>query len=219
MTIKETGGREIALDVLTEVLENGAFVHVALSRALFKYQYLEKQERAFITRVVDGTVERLLPIDQALNACSKVKTEKMKPLIRTLLRMSAYQILYMDRVPDSAACNEAVKLAVRRKFSGLKGFVNGVLRSLSRRKAEFDFEDISLKYSMPRWLIARWEEQIGKEETEKMMKAFLEDRGTVVRCNVSLASREEILHSLESQGAAAEPSPYGEDLLILKEYD
>ena len=71
MTIKETGGREIALDVLTEVLENGAFVHVALSRALFKYQYLEKQERAFITRVVDGTVERLLPIDQALNACSK----------------------------------------------------------------------------------------------------------------------------------------------------
>ena len=74
MTIKETGGREIALDVLTEVLENGAFVHVALSRALFKYQYLEKQERAFITRVVDGTVERLLPIDQALNACSKVKT-------------------------------------------------------------------------------------------------------------------------------------------------
>ncbi len=219
MTIKETGGREIALDVLTEVLENGAFVHVALSRALFKYQYLEKQERAFITRVVDGTVERLLPIDQALNACSKVKTEKMKPLIRTLLRMSAYQILYMDRVPDSAACNEAVKLAVRRKFSGLKGFVNGVLRSLSRRKAEFDFEDISLKYSMPRWLIARWEEQIGKEETEKMMKAFLEDRGTAVRCNVSLASREEILHSLESQGAAAEPSPYGEDLLILKEYD
>lgn len=219
MTIKETGGREIALDVLTEVLENGAFVHVALSRALFKYQYLEKQERAFITRVVDGTVERLLPIDQALNACSKVKTEKMKPLIRTLLRMSAYQILYMDRVPDSAACNEAVKLAVRRKFSGLKGFVNGVLRSLSRRKAEFDFEDISLKYSMPRWLIARWEEQIGKEETEKMLKAFLEDRGTAVRCNVSLASREEILHSLESQGAAAEPSPYGEDLLILKEYD
>ena len=219
MTIKETGGREIALDVLTEVLENGAFVHVALSRALFKYQYLEKQERAFITRVVDGTVERLLPIDQALNACSKVKTEKMKPLIRTLLRISAYQILYMDRVPDSAACNEAVKLAVRRKFSGLKGFVNGVLRSLSRRKAEFDFEDISLKYSMPRWLIARWEEQIGKEETEKMMKAFLEDRGTAVRCNVSLASREEILHSLESQGAAAEPSPYGEDLLILKEYD
>ena len=219
MTIKETGGREIALDVLTEVLENGAFVHVALSRALFKYQYLEKQERAFITRVVDGTVERLLPIDQALNACSKVKTEKMKPLIRTLLRMSAYQILYMDRVPDSAACNEAVKLAVRRKFSGLKGFVNGVLRSLSRRKAEFDFEDISLKYSMPRWLIARWEEQIGKEETEKMLKAFLEDRGMAVRCNVSLASREEILHSLESQGAAAETSPYGEDLLILKEYD
>ena len=219
MTIKETGGREIALDVLTEVLENGAFVHVALSRALFKYQYLEKQERAFITRVVDGTVERLLPIDQALNACSKVKTEKMKPLIPPPLPVGAHPIPYMGPGSPSAARHGAGELAVRRKFSGLKGFVNGVLRSLSRRKAEFDFEDISLKYSMPRWLIARWEEQIGKEETEKMLKAFLEDRGTAVRCNVSLASREEILHSLESQGAAAEPSPYGEDLLILKEYD
>ncbi|HIZ78746.1 MAG TPA: 16S rRNA (cytosine(967)-C(5))-methyltransferase RsmB [Candidatus Lachnoclostridium stercorigallinarum] len=218
-TIKETGGREIALDVLTEVLENGAFIHVALSRALFKYQYLEKQERAFITRVVDGTVERLLSIDEAINTCSRVRTEKMKPLIRTLLRMSAYQILYMDRVPDSAACNEAVKLAVKRHFSGLKGFVNGVLRSLSRRKAEFDFEEISLKYSMPRWLVELWEREQGKETAEKMLKAFLEERGTAVRCNCSQASREEILKSLESQGAEAEKSPYGDDILILKDYD
>ena len=134
MTIKETTGREIALDVLTEVLENGGFIHTSLSRALLKYQYLEKQERAFITRLTDGTVERLLTLDAAINACSKTRTEKMKPFIRTLLRMSAYQILYMDRIPDSAACNEAVKLAAKRHFSGLKGFVNGVLRSISRRK-------------------------------------------------------------------------------------
>lgn len=219
MTTKEIGGREIALDVLSEVLENGAFVHVALSRALFKYQYLEKQERAFITRVVDGTVERLLPVDQAIALCSATPLKKMKPFIRTLLRMSVYQILFMDRVPDSAVCNEAVKLAAKRKFFGLKGFVNGVLRAVSRKKEEFDFRDPSLKYSMPRWLISRWEKDYGKETAEGMMKAFLEDRAVTVRCNRELASPEEVLRSLEAQGAKAEVSPYGEDLLILHDYD
>ncbi len=219
MTIKETGGREIALDVLSEVLENGAFVHVALSRALFKYQYLDKQERAFITRVTDGTIERLLTIDQVLSMCSSVPVKKMKPLIRTLLRMSVYQILFMDRVPDSAVCNEAVKLAVRRRFAGLKGFVNGVLRSVSGRKEEFVFEEPSLKYSMPQWLISRWERDYGQEAAEMMMKAFLEDRSITARCNLQLASPEEILRSLREQGAQAEVSPYGEDLLILRGYD
>lgn len=219
MTIAKNGGREIALDVLTEVLENGAFVHVALSRALFKYQYLEKQERAFITRLVDGTVERLLPVDEALSRCSSTPVKKMKPLIRTLLRMSAYQILFMDRVPDSAVCNEAVKLAAKRKFAGLKGFVNGVLRSLSRRKAEFAFEEPYLKYSMPQWLISRWEKEYGSERTTAMLEAFLTERGTTVRCRLERASMEEILESLKAQGAEAEPSPYGEDLLILKNYD
>lgn len=219
MTTKETTGREIALDVLTEVLENGGFIHTSLSRALLKYQYLEKQERAFITRLTDGTVERLLTLDAAINACSKTRTEKMKPFIRTLLRMSAYQILYMDRIPDSAACNEAVKLAAKRHFSGLKGFVNGVLRSISRRKEEFSFEDLSRKYSMPQWIIDRWEGEYGREVTEGMLRAFLEDAGTSVRCSLSLASREEILASLRAQGAEAEESPYGDDLLILKKYD
>lgn len=219
MTTKETTGREIALDVLTEVLENGGFIHTSLSRALLKYQYLEKQERAFITRLTDGTVERLLTLDAAINACSKTRTEKMKPFIRTLLRMSAYQILYMDRIPDSAACNEAVKLAAKRHFSGLKGFVNGVLRSISRRKEEFSFEDLSRKYSMPQWIIDRWEGEYGREITEGMLRAFLEDAGTSVRCSLSLASREEILASLRAQGAEAEESPYGDDLLILKKYD
>ena len=219
MTTKETTGREIALDVLTEVLENGGSIHTSLSRALLKYQYLEKQERAFITRLTDGTVERLLTLDAAINACTKTRTEKMKPFIRTLLRMSAYQILYMDRIPDSAACNEAVKLAAKRHFSGLKGFVNGVLRSISRRKEEFSFEDLSRKYSMPQWIIDRWEGEYGREITEGMLRAFLEDAGTSVRCSLSLASREEILASLRAQGAEAEESPYGDDLLILKKYD
>ena len=83
----------------------------------------------------------------------------MKPVIRTILRMSVYQILKMDRIPDSAVCDEAVKLAVKRKFHGLKGFVNGVLRTISREKETFLFTDWSRKYSMPDWIIALWKQQ------------------------------------------------------------
>lgn len=72
---------------------------------------------------------------------SKVKTAKMKPVIREILRMSVYQILYMERVPDSAVCNEAVKLAKKRKFQGLSGFVNGVLRTVSREKENLSWKD------------------------------------------------------------------------------
>ena len=103
--------REIILGVLTEVLEKGSFVHLVLNQALYKYQYLDKADRAFITRVTEGTLEYMLQLDGVINRYSKTKTNKMKPLIRNLLRMSVYQLLYMDRVPDSAVCNEAVNKA------------------------------------------------------------------------------------------------------------
>ncbi len=127
MMTKETDSREIALDILLEILERGGYSHIILRQALNKYQYLDKSERAFISRIVEGTVEYLLQIDYIIDSFSNTKVSKMKPVIRTILRMSVYQLIYMDRVPDSAVCNEAVKLAVKRKFTGLKGFVNGVL--------------------------------------------------------------------------------------------
>lgn len=129
--------REIILGVLTEVLEKGSFVHLVLNQALYKYQYLDKADRAFITRVTEGTLEYMLQLDGVINRYSKTKTNKMKPLIRNLLRMSVYQLLYMDRVPDSAVCNEAVKLAVKHRFQGLKGFVNGVLRTIPEKRNTF----------------------------------------------------------------------------------
>ena len=85
-------GREIALDVLLEVLEQGKMSHLVLGDALSKYQYLKKQDRAFITRLVEGTLSYVLQLDWVINRFSSVKAAKMKPLIRTLLRMSAYQL-------------------------------------------------------------------------------------------------------------------------------
>ena len=109
--------------------------------------------------------------------------------------MSVYQILYMDRVPDSAVCNEAVKLAVKRHFSGLKGFVNGVLRTISREKENLTFDTPSLRYSIPEWMYAMWEKEFGKEKAEKIAASFLEDKPTWVRCNLHRADRESILAS------------------------
>ncbi|MCR2023465.1 16S rRNA (cytosine(967)-C(5))-methyltransferase, partial [Blautia pseudococcoides] len=120
--------RELILGILMEINKEGQYSHIAIRGTLEKYQYLEKTERAFITRVCEGTQENQIRIDYIINYFSKVKVEKMKPLIRELLRSSVYQLIYMDNVPDSAVCNEAVKLARKKGFYNLTSFVNGVLR-------------------------------------------------------------------------------------------
>ncbi|MGN0373121.1 MAG: 16S rRNA (cytosine(967)-C(5))-methyltransferase RsmB [Enterocloster sp.] len=211
--------REIVLDILTEVLEKGSFVHLVLNQALYKYQYLSKADRAFITRAAEGTLEYRLQIDYVINLYSKTKTEKMKPLIRNLLRMSVYQILYMDRVPDSAVCNEAVKLAVKRRFQGLKGFVNGVLRTISREKDKLSFDTPSLKYSIPQWIYDRWKEDWGEETASAICASFLEESPTWIRFNRNLASKEEILASLEKNQAKVCLLNGSETMAALSGYD
>ena len=139
---KEINERELALEILLEI-ERGEKSHIALRQVLEKYQYLDKQERAFLTRITEGTTERRLELDFIIDQFSKVKTNKMKPVIRNLLRCAVYQMKYMDHVPDSAACNEAVKLAVRKGFGNLRGFVNGVLRNIARNLEQVKYPDKS----------------------------------------------------------------------------
>ena len=153
--------REIALSILQEITEEEAYSHVVLREVLEKYQYLEKRDRAFITRVVEGTLEHMIQLDYIIEQFSNVPVYNMKPLIRNLLRMSVYQLKYMDSVPDSAVCNEAVKLAQRKGFYNLKGFVNGVLRNIARRMNQIRYPDpkveplhyLSVKYSFPIWML------------------------------------------------------------------
>lgn len=219
MMTKETDSREIALDILLEILERGGYSHIILRQALNKYQYLDKSERAFISRIAEGTVEYLLQIDYIIDSFSNTKVSKMKPVIRTILRMSVYQLIYMDRVPDSAVCNEAVKLAVKRKFTGLKGFVNGVLRNISRNKEGLSWPNDSVRYSMPAWIVSMWEESYGRETAVTMMESFLKNKKTTVRCNLAKASKEEIIQSLRNQGAEVSESGISETVLCIEKYD
>ena len=117
--------REIILGILMEVMEEEEYSHIVLRNVLEKYQFLDKRDRAFISRVSEGTLENLIQLDYIIDQFAAVKTADMKPAIRNILRMSVYQLKYMDNVPDSAVCNESVKLAQRKGFYNIKGFVNG----------------------------------------------------------------------------------------------
>lgn len=219
--------REIALEALLEILEKGKLCHLIMGQLLRKYQYLEKQDRAFLSRLVEGTIERKITLDYIINQYSKkISIQKMKPVVRTLLRMGSYQILYMDSVPDSAACNETVKLVTRKGFSGLKGFVNGILRTIAREKEHLVFpkkeKDLlgyySILYSMPEWIVEQWITQYGEEIAEKMLLAGLETKATTVRIRTGAFQREEIKKSLLREAKVQEISWYS-DAWILSRYD
>lgn len=223
---QQVNTRELILGILLEVNKEGQYSHLVIRSTLEKYQYLEKQERAFITRVCEGTLEYKLRLDYILNQFSTVPAEKMKPVIRELLRSSVYQILYMDSVPDSAVCNEAVKLARKKGFYNLTGFVNGVLRKVAREYGSIRFpgkeepEDyLSVIYSMPKWLVQRFLEQYGFEKTEKMLESFLKEKPTTIRIREYLVEKEAVLESLKSQKVTVEKAPYVENAYYLKDYD
>lgn len=224
---KECSPRELALDVLLAVTRDGEYSHIALKNTLDKYQYLEKQERAFITRLVEGTLENMIRIDYILNAFSKTKVHKMKPVIRCILRSGVYQICFMDAVPDSAACNEAVKLAGKRGFHTLKGFVNGVLRNIARNKEnivypskETEWEKyLSVMYSLPEWLVCQWEEEYGREITKKIAQVFLEEKPTCIRVNTEQITKEALIKELTEEGIAVTESKEIEEALYISGYD
>lgn len=200
--------RAVVLDILTEIEKEGEFSHITINNALLKYQYLDRTQRAFINRLSLGTIECRIEMDYILNQYSKTPVNRMKPLIRRIMRMAVYQIIYMENVPDSAACNEAVKLAAKRGFTGLKGFVNGVLRNISRNKDNITYPDkaketkkyLSVKYSMPEWIIELWNTKMSYEEIEDILAGMKKDKKTYIRCNTLKGSTDYIKKILEEEG-------------------
>ena len=190
--------------MLLAIDRDGQYSHLVLRDVLDKYQYLSKQERAFLTRLTEGTVERMLTLDYVIDQFSKTKVKKMKPLIRELMRLSVYQIMYMDGVPDSAVCNEAVKLARKRGFSGLSGFVNGVLRRVARGWKDVTFQHESGRYSVPEWIIDGWNADYGRDVTEKMLEAFMQPAKITVRTNTQKCTPEELKDRLSQEGVTVE---------------
>lgn len=215
---KKENIRELVIDMVTEITAGREKSHILIRNVLDKYSYLPGHDRSFIKKVTEGTLERLVTIDYVLNSFSKVPVNKMKPFIRSLMRMSVYQILYLDKVPDSAACNEAVKLAQKRGFGALKGFVNGILRNVARNKDTIVFPDkkkdfvkyLSVSYSVPEYIAGLLLSQYGDKGTEEILKGYLMERPVCVRVsqNISAIEKDKILQNWTALGIEAKKHPW-----------
>ena len=210
--------RELVLDTLLTLERESDYSHRLVKSVLDKYDYLEARDKAFIKRLTEGTLERQLELDYYLDCYSSLPVRKMKPLIRCLMRMSVYQLLYMDAVPDSAACNEACKLAAKRGFGSLKGFVNGVLRRIAGQKGSLPMPDqekepvryLSVKYSMPEWLVEMWLDEYGTDMAETLLEGLLKVHPVSVRFStlISDGERDRLCGDMRKSGMEMTQSPY-----------
>lgn len=219
--------RQLALEAMTAVMDNGEYCDKVLHRILEQQTELDRRDRAFLMRLVEGTIERCIEIDYVIDRYSKLPVVKQKPMVRQILRLAVYQIMYMDQVPDSAACNEAVRLACTNHLIPLKGFVNGVLRNVVRFHEDTPYpkakenlvRHLSVWYSMPEWIVTRFLEQYGPQKTEAILRSFLdEERGISLRCNLSRASKEDIVASLRGQGVTVEDGRLFSNALRIRDY-
>ena len=188
--------RRIALRVVRQVTEQGAYASLALDKALENCG-LTSADRRLVSRLVYDTLDRLIYLDYALSQVMAREDTDIK--LRNILRIGACQILLEDRIPESAATNTCVQLCAETGMEGLKGVCNGILRNLVRKKAELVFPDPdkdpdkadSIRYSLPEWLWIRLKEHYGRDEAVKLVSCRTGSESWTVRPNLTRLSDEE----------------------------
>ncbi|WP_090115421.1 MULTISPECIES: 16S rRNA (cytosine(967)-C(5))-methyltransferase RsmB [unclassified Cohnella] len=217
---KPQTAREVALRVLLRVEEQGAFSGLELNRVLTDAG-LSRPDAALATELVYGTIQRRFTIDHVLAARVKGWPNKVEPWVRCLLRLSYYQLRWLDRVPAHAVTDEAVRIAKKRGHGGIAGLVNGTLRALLREgvapplPAELPAaERLSLVHSYPLWLAERWVAAYGEAGAEALMAAGNEPPHMSVRANRLRGTRDALLAELTGAGVYAEPSKLSPDGIV-----
>lgn len=199
-----TNPRELALKAIYDIEFNGAYSNMALKKYL---KNAENRDKSLITAIVYGTVDRKITLDYVIGRLSKIKIKKISKYILIILRMGIYQMMYMDKIPDSAAVNESVKLARRYGHGASAGFVNGVLRSAAGFNIEYPkdkTEYLSVKYSFPMWLCEKWLSEFGFEFTEQLIDSFGKSAPLTLRPNTLKITASELSDRLNSDGINAE---------------
>ncbi len=196
--------RETAMKVIYDVEFNGAYSNMALKKALSGD--MSSQDKALVTSLVYGTIDKKITLDYVISKFSKLKLKKISKFILIVLRMGIYQLMFMDKIPQSAAVNESVKLAKRYGHGASAGFVNGILRNVTKTEIEYPFdktEYLSVKYSFPMWLCEKWTADFGYDFTEDLLRAFSQEPKLNIRPNTLKTTAEELLNNFSDKGIDA----------------
>lgn len=215
--------RFLVLETLLECEKKNIYVKDALNKTLYQNQFLGKQDRAFLSRMVEGITEYQVRLDYVINLYSKTKVSACKPVIRVILRMGVYQMLFMDSVRMEAACDECVKLAKKKGFHNLSGFVNGVLRTIGRNKDCISYPKeeenlslaLSIRYSMPEWIVKKLLEWYGEALTRTILSGSMETKDLTIRINSSKITKDKLIEKLEEKGIKVSEGHYVQEALHL----
>ena len=220
--MRKNWAREEAYLILNNIIDKDAYSNIELRRRLNKSN-LTKLDKALVTEIVNGTLRNLIYIDWVIKQFSKIKEEKIKSNVKNIIRSGIYQILFLDKIPDSAVCNESVELAKKYDNIGSSKFVNGLLRNVSRNKDNIGYPDkenleeyLSIKYSHPKWLMEILIDHYGVDFTEELIKSNNEPPPLTIRVNRLKTHKQEVMDILESYDIKCDDGLFNEEALIIK---
>ncbi|MCL2839057.1 MAG: 16S rRNA (cytosine(967)-C(5))-methyltransferase RsmB [Oscillospiraceae bacterium] len=208
--VKTVGAREVALKILYRTEKEGSFPNLLLSNDLKTLQ--NPADRALASNFVYGVLKNKLALDHIISKFSKIKLNKLSLWVLNILRIGVFQLLYMDKIPIYAACNESVTLAKRYANKGAVGFVNGVLRAVARDGDKVEFPDraknlteyLSVFYSHPRWIVEKLLNKYGAEVCEEILKTNNSVPNLFIRANLLKTNTSELQEILISDGIDTE---------------
>ncbi len=223
MKAKMAKPREVVFHILNEVDVRGAYVDLSLKAHLQK-KNLTGRDRALVTEMCYGVVRYLLTLDWLIENVTGRKASKIDPKTKNILRLSIYQIAYLEKIPASAACYEGVELAKKFSHKGAAKFVNGVLRGFLRRKDEIKNPDrekdllkhLSIRFSFPTWMVKRWLKRFGARNVEEMLISLNKPAPVTVRTNTFKVEREELKKVLKEEDMEVEEGFCTPEALIIK---
>lgn len=212
--------REIAYKILYDIFSNQAFSNISINNHL--KGEMDPKEENLVREIVYGVLENDIYLNYIISKASKIPLRKIHPKMLIILKIGIYQLMFMDRIPDSAAVNEAVKLAKNYGHKGTIAFANGILRNISRNKEKFmeiDAKDkasfISIKYSHPKWIVDRWIKEFGEDFTESLCKENNSSSKLNIRVNTLKISKAELKDKLVKYGFEIDEGKYSKDILIV----
>ena len=213
--------RKVAMEILDDIEKKGSFSNKILLKT-FSSLDIEAIDRRFISKLVYGVIENKIYLDYIIRKFSSVRLKKINTTVLNLLRLGAYQIIFLSKTPDSAAVNESVKLTKKASYRH-SGFVNGLLRNISRSYKEVKLPSkknnlisyLSIKYSHPEWLVERWIKDFGKDFVEELLISNNKIPYLSLRTNTLLIKREDLITKLQSIGIECEKSVIVEEGVII----